>query len=463
MMQLIAIILIVPAMLWLLNLNREAEENPSRALWIPLVWMLIAGSRSVSSWFTSSDNVPLEQRYAEGTPLDAAIFAFLILCALFILNRRARGIDRFFRANRALLIFFAYCAVSMAWSESPLIAVKHYVKLCGDLLMALVVLTEADPRAALHSVLSRAALILLPLSVLLILGFPELGSSFNLSDQKMYFNGVTTQKNELGMICLILGLGALWSILSDGADHNPPGRRRRLFVQGSIILMALWLMLKADSMTSFSGFAISAMVIILVGQRWVARRASTVHWLVGGATGLAIFAVFLDTSGTLLRMLGRNPTLTGRTDIWKAVLSFHTNPLIGTGFDSFWLGSHITEVAKKIGYTGITEAHNGFLEIYINMGWIGVGLLIWMIFSAYRRGVVLLRAQPQMGRFRIAIVVANIIFNLSEAGFKNLILAWIVFLMATIDIPELSVKRPAWRFATSHSTPPQAGKMRILQ
>lgn len=434
MMQLIAIAVVVPGMLWLQFLNWREEEKVSKALWIPLIWVLIAGSRSVSSWFTS-DTRNMVQRYEEGTPLDAAIFVFLIVCALFVLNRRALGITSFLHANYALLAFYGFCAISILWSDDPMIALKHWIKFSGDLAMALVVLTDPNRWGAVRRLLSTAALVLLPLSILFILAFPDLGGRYNSTEHQVLYHGVTTQKNELGYVSLTLGLGAVWGILGDWQDRQRKGRRTRLLVQGSIFVMALWLIVKANSVTSLSCLALAATVMFLTGTQTTSRNSRQVHWITGGTVGLALFALFIDSSGVLLRMLGRNSTLTGRTEIWKAVLSFHTNPLWGIGFDSFWLGGRIRMVADRIGYTGIAEAHNGYLETYLNVGWIGVALLAWSILRGYRRAVAVLRVDPDAGRFQLGMIVAAVIYNLSEVAFRNVNVIWVAFLLAIGEIP----------------------------
>jgi len=137
----------------------------------------------------------------------------------------------------------------------------------------------------------------------------------------------------------------------------------------------------------------------------------------------------------LLRMLGRNPTLTGRTDIWKAVLSFHTNPIIGTGYDSFWLGGRIEKVWQIIGYKGISQAHNGYLQVYLELGLIGVALWSWLAAYGYRKAVLALRTDPLMGRFRLAFITAGLIYSLAEAGFRAMMPIWVVFLLAVTSTP----------------------------
>jgi O-antigen ligase len=448
-MKMVAIavtLLVMLAFFWLL---RERGARGSWALWLPIAWMCIAGSRSVSSWFGVSGSGTLAQTYSEGTPLDAAIFLFLILCGLFVLNRRAARLQSFTKGNGALIAFYAFCGVSVMWSAEPAVAFKHWIKLFGDLEMALLVLTDPQPRMALRTVMARVGIILLMASIMLIVAFPELGRSIDSYDFRQYLNGVTTQKNELGMICIVLGLGAEWGFLEGMRLGSRQMRIRQCVGNGILFLAALGLIIAANSMTSFSCLLLSGALMLMVCRPRVAKRRGLPDAIFWGAVILAIFAVFFDTSGTLVKLLGRNPSLTGRTKIWSAVLSFETNPLIGTGFDSFWLGDRIDRVANYIGYKGIAEAHNGYLEIYINMGWLGLLFLGVMLAAGYRRILRGLPGEPVYGSLRLAFYSASLMYSLSEAGFRKLNLIWIALLIALIELPragqESAMRKPLWR------------------
>ena len=61
----------------------------------------------------------------------------------------------------------------------------------------------------------------------------------------------------------------------------------------------------------------------------------------------------------------------------------HTNPLVGTGYESFWLGPRLKDVWAQTG-AGINEAHNGYLEVYLNQGLIGLVLLGGFLIASYR-------------------------------------------------------------------------------
>ena len=81
------------------------------------------------------------------------------------------------------------------------------------------------------------------------------------------------------------------------------------------------------------------------------------HILVASMLGFSLFALFFDTSGDIVKNLGRNSTLTGRTAIWNAALSLAGNPLIGTGYESFWVGQRVEEFWSRNdgALNGITE------------------------------------------------------------------------------------------------------------
>jgi exopolysaccharide production protein ExoQ len=190
----------------------------------------------------------------------------------------------------------------------------------------------------------------------------------------------------------------------------------------------------ADSMTSLSCFVMAGAVMVLTAQRWVAKRTIVVHLLVGGALALSLIALFLDSSGTLVRSLGREATLTGRTDIWRAVLSLHTNPIFGTGFESFWLGSRLQRVGD-LTEQGIQEAHNGYLELYLNLGWMGLILLAGLIATGYRHALAIFRRDPHAGRLRLAFFAAAVIYSLTEAGFRMMSPIWIALLLAITAVP----------------------------
>jgi exopolysaccharide production protein ExoQ len=262
---------------------------------------------------------------------------------------------------------------------------------------------------------------------------------------------------------MVLGLASLWAFLNAYLDRSTPHRAGRLFAYGAMIGAAVWLIVTADSMTSLSCFGLAGAVMVAVSQSWATRWRKSAHVIFWSAVAVPLFALFLDSVGTMVHSLGRNGTLTGRTDIWKAVLAMHTNPLLGTGFESFWLGGRLERV-WNMSVQGIEEAHNGYLEIYLNLGWIGVCLLIWLIVSGYRRAMRTYQLDPGTGRLCLAYLAAAMIYNLTEAGFRMLTPIWFAFLLAVTTVPAgfelLERKRTP---ALSWTPATELRRVRILQ
>lgn len=430
----VAAVLFGCGILGLFWLDRDPQSRTSKALWIPVFWLLIVASRPVSVWLQLAPPTDQPYDYLEGSPLDRFVFMCLLAAGLLVVISRGRQVGKLLRPNWPILLLFFYCALSVLWSDYSDVAFKRWIKDLGDLTMVLIVLTDLDPRAAIMRLLSRTAFVLVPLSVLFVKYLPELGRAYIPWSWTPVPVGVTTGKNTLGMVCLILGLGALWRFLhefrrrQEGAHRTGP-----LIAQGVLLVMAMWLLWKADSATSTSCFALAGSLIVVTSLfRW-ARKPPVFHLLTIAVLSVSLFAVFIAPD--VLSIVGRDPTLTGRTEIWNRALGMVGNPLLGTGFESFWLGPRLQSMWRMYWWHP-NEAHNGYLEVYLNLGWIGVALLAVLLAWGYRNVISAFKEDPNVGRLRLAYFVAAVIYNLTEAAFRILHPVWIFFLLATIVVPE---------------------------
>src|SRR5262249_9544470 len=160
------------------------------------------------------------------------------------------------------------------------------------------------------------------------------------------------------------------------------------------------------------------------------RKPALVHLLIVTLLSSTVYALFFQSSGDLVQSLGRNPTLTGRTDIWKLVLSMPSNPVLGVGYESFWLGARLQKIWAAIPGLKLNESHNGYVEVLITLGWLGLGLLGWVIAAGYRNVIAAYRRDPDAGSLRMAFLIAPVINAMTEAAFRMMGPPWIVFLLA---------------------------------
>lgn len=404
----------------------------SRALWIPILWLAINGSRPVTLWFQTGPSTIADT--VDSNPVDASIFGALELAAIVVLIKRRRQVVEFARQNPFLLAFLVYCLISVVWSDYSFISFKRWVKAFGDYAMVLVVLTEEDPVTSIRRFLCRVGYVLIPASIVLIKYYPSLGRQYDPWTWVPMYCGVTLFKNLLGMITLVCTMGLLWSIVRTWRDRDTPRRRQHLIAQLAMLCMSFWIFKIADSMTSVSCFGLAGVVLILASQPRMRRKPALLHLTVAAVVGLAIVALFFDPSGGLVESIGRNPTLTGRTAIWHIVVQLSApHALLGTGFESFWMGSRLQTMWHF--EKGIQEAHDGYLEVYANLGLVGVTLLAGVIVSGYRNAFAVYRQHTDLGSIKIAFFVVGVVYSLTEAGFRMMSPVWIAFLLAVIYVP----------------------------
>lgn len=439
-------------------LNRDPAARTSKALWLPVVWLLIASSRPVGEWLAAAGvavgtTVDSVDKYVEGSAPDRYFFSVLLVLGIIVLAGRKQQVTDLLRTNLPIIVFFVYCAVSVLWSDYSYVAFKRFIRSLGDLAMVLVVLTEYDFYAAVKQLLVRVGFVLVPLSILFIKYYPALGRNYGIWSGATEITGVCEQKNTLGVLCLIFGLGFLWCFLTVYQDRKNPGRRRFLIAYGLSLALTLDVLWMSGSMTSLSCFLLAGLAMFAAMRPSFIRRPVRIHVLLAGMS-IAFCAFFLfNLDAVLLPVLGKDPTLTGRTDIWRVLLGIVTNPLLGTGFQSFWLGDRIKKIWDAFPSHGFNEAHNGYLEIFLNLGWIGILLLTLLLVTGYRKIFAAYRREPYLASLWLAYFLAAIIHNLTEAEFRLLSPIWIILLLAIVAATKQRLTEGVYgQFAWSRSS-----------
>jgi O-antigen ligase len=430
--RLIATTICILFILYLFKRDLKKIDGPSNALWIPFIWMFLAGSRYVSSWLNLSSPRTLIEASYDGSPVDAAVFFLLITAGVFILSRRKINWGQLLTQNKWVWLYFLYCGISICWSDYPFISLKRWIKELGNPIMVLVILTDNHPYDATGSILRRLAFLTLPLSILFIWYYPDLARSYHNDGSPMY-TGVGHQKNDLGMLCLIAGIYFSWNFFFNRKENFKLGDNAINFM---FIGLLAWLLRMADSATSLACLVVAVTLFFLGHVKLVASKPGRIMTL--GIIAVFLFSVLEATVGVkdvILGILGRNPTLTNRVPIWDALLTIHANPIVGTGFMSFWAGDRLNVIFAEMGATGV-QAHNGYLEQYLNLGYIGVafiGIIILTGLFKVRRHLAL---DYPSAMLRLCFIVTAILYNYTEASFYGVNNMWLLLLLGIIEISD---------------------------
>lgn len=421
-------------------LDRDKSVRNSRAMWAPVIWLWLIGSRPPSAWLGMGPVGSGLDATLEGNSTDALVYALLVIAGIVILLRRRRS-KSVLAENAVVLVYFGYCLLSIVWSPFPDAAFKRWIKAIGDVVMVFVLVTDPQPVMALRRLFSRIGFILLPASILLI-RYSSLGRGFD-PDGNPANIGVTTNKNVLGLISFLVALGAVWNLYELLGDKRQRNRGRRLLAQTTLLLFGLALLQIAHSATAVACFLLGAALILVTNMRRIRRRPVAVHaviMLLVLAGGVAMLA---GADEDVVHALGRETNLTGRTDIWKAALPLARNPIIGAGFESFW-NSVSGEVTRNLpGFYGIgnlNSAHNGYIEIYLNLGWIGVCLIALILITGYRYACRSFRADPAVGSLMLAYIACAAMYSITEAGFRTMNPMWVFLLLGTVGARSIATK-----------------------
>jgi O-antigen ligase len=146
----------------------------------------------------------------------------------------------------------------------------------------------------------------------------------------------------------------------------------------------------------------------------------------------------------LAAILGRDTTLSGRTLIWKQVwIYIRERPWLGWGYEAFWRGTQ-GEAFRVVGtlHFMVFHAHNGFLEIWLELGFAGLALFALSYLRAWRRLWPSLRAgQVDRTLWMIFVLVLIFLYDLDENTLLTYNgLFWVLYVATLANVEFLAVE-----------------------
>jgi exopolysaccharide production protein ExoQ len=410
----LAIILCTAFVLFLLRLEGRGSRGVSPALWIPTVWMLSTASKPLAIWFGAAGN------NERGSGLDELLLTTLGIAGIVVLIQRRFHWQRALRGHGWLLALLCYMLVSTIWSDITLIALRRWVREAIVVIMVLVIMSETNRYQALESILRRFAYVFMPFSLVVVKYFPAFGVDYSGSGIKMW-TGIALQKNGFGSMCSISALFFLWAYLRR-RERATPRVRHQGWADTSVFLIALFLLSGAEKNSATAATTLGVGVAALV----VLRMSRSVKLVVPKAVLLALvmFVIAFGVAAPFLggsnvagfsSQLGRDDTLTGRTAVWAAVLpAMEQQLMLGHGFGSFWTD------ARRRSYE-ISDAHNGYLDILLEMGAVGLAFYFgWFLSCAWKLHDTL-AWDYNWASLAICYLLMGLVFNVTESTLSGLV------------------------------------------
>ena len=425
-------------------LRRDCREEPrvSTAVWIPIVWLMINGSRQASQWFGSGPLLSAEA-LSEGSPIDQIVYGVLIIAGVSVLVRRDVRMDEVVKNNIPIVLFLLYEGLSVIWSDFPFTSFKRWGKALGDPIMVLVLWSDPYPVRAITATIKRCAYVLIPLSILFCKYYENLGRVFD-PWGKSHYTGVTLDKNMFGYLLFAFGLFFVASFVDKRHPYVDDRNRWRIDQMINILLLAMisWLIPIANSKTATVAMLIG--IIVIVASQFASIRRHFWIYTLGVILLLAIFNELFSIRSFVAEASGRDTTFTGRTGIWERLLQEPINPLLGVGYNTFWFGERLKRWWEMEPNTLPIQAHNGYIEVYLNLGLIGLCLIATVLW----KGVVTMQnriaasfdtslkdtcSNKEFATFGLAYCIAYLIYNITEATFQGLNFLFLIFMFLTFN------------------------------
>jgi O-antigen ligase len=372
-----------------------------------------------------------------GSPIDRDFLSLMLFVGICIVVSRRPNWNRIFRDNRWLIIFFAFMAVSILWSHYPMVSVKRWIRSSGSILMAIIVMTERSPEEALKSVLKRSTYILIPFSVLLVKYYSSIGHEYDAWSGERTWIGVTTQKNALGRLCLISLFYLFWDVFRRWRNGEIRGAKLDCYAEVLLAAMTVLLLHGSLSATSFlvSVLGIGTFIAMFVLRRRLQQMGPQLDtWIIVGVILLTVAVMFF---GDMLLsagagVVGRDTTLTGRTDIWRLLMpKAAQNPILGQGYGSFW-------VKHDLPWPWLNEGHNGYLDVVLELGGVGLVLLLGFLLSFYREARRGLSSSFWWAGFNLCFLLMAVIHNMTESSFaRSNTYLWSMMILLAVVSPQL--------------------------
>ena len=226
-----------------------------------------------------------------------------------------------------------------------------------------------DPERFMH-LLSCAYFLTAIGSLLLAIVSPDNAFMYGYNASVPDFIGIFPHKNVLGQT---MAIGALACLHGIRVARRPPLYKIVMLLVFAGITVAAKSAAALLVILSFCGIS----AFFMLWQKGGAARGVGILLAIGIAPVLIVIIVAPDP---FLELIGKDPTLTGRTEIWAFVTNdIWMKPLFGWGYFGFWHANNpaAREISDAAGWI-VPEAHNGLLELLLDLGFVGTALFFWL-------------------------------------------------------------------------------------
>ena len=360
----------------------------------------------------------------------SVIYFFSIISILPYLNKAFN----FIKYEKYLILFLLWALLSSLWSSYPDVTVKRWILIFGSYLVIISIFVHSKSSYEIIKIFKIILFLYIPISFISILTIPGATQFYQ---GEYAWRGLEPHKNGFGQIALVSSLFWYFSFKSQKSKYR--------YVDLIMLFISVILLLGSRSSTSTITFFIISLLIAFTNIKEQFFNYGVgkffLYLLILFAITIIIFAIILfpDVLVSLFQSIGKDPTFTGRTELWADVLSLVSSKIFfGVGYGAFWVpDSAQLNYIYQIYIWLPQQSHNGYIDITIETGLIGLTIFISMIVSYFYRN-----KKWEIKPFWKYFIIAALILNFQESSiFRTTSMAGILFIfsymMQTFEINKL--------------------------
>ena len=283
---------------------------------------------------------------------------------LFVLG--LKGLTRFTTGIGLSLAVLALIAGSLFWSVDSSETIKRAI-LYGAVVLGAAGLAGAFKSEEILRLLLIACCISAVASLVAYVATPQMARMAVTGELR----GVFPHKNAIGPVMAIGALSAFHQL-----SISRRGRQWHMLLLALFVTCA-WLSRSATSLLTIGAYGGASGLTALLRNPKL-RQLGIILTVVA----IPLLLIAAVTKDSVLELVGKDPTLTGRTVLWALVENnILLRPLLGWGYAAFWQPDNpaANAISLTLGWF-VPQAHNGILELCIELGFVGAALFvaIWL-------------------------------------------------------------------------------------
>ncbi|MEH2058674.1 MAG: O-antigen ligase [Nostoc sp.] len=351
------------------------------------------------------------------------LYTLTYIVSLSLIALRWKKANYVFSKDKFIWALIGVCALSSFWSSDPDITVRRVIALLGTSIFGLYLASRYTLKEQL-----KLCAYMLGISAVMCLLFAILVPQYGI-DSYASLRGIYPTKNVLGKTFVLSG--AIFLFLAMTTKENRLLSWLGYLTSGVLVLLS-------KSTTSIGNLIIITVAFFVYDRVLHLKYKVMIPILTFlSIIGIAFYAWFISEADTILGSVGKDTTLTGRSELWPVVLQMIAKkPWLGYGYGAFWIeqNSESSIVVQAVQWDA-PNSHNGFLDLWLALGLPGMLVFVIGFVINWLRSMYLIRWNGKSENLWLLVYLTfTILSNLTETSLlEQNNLEWVLYVSAILS------------------------------